>query len=103
MIGTGQQSINIPEQCSAYSWTASYTRELLVVHSLYHSIFYVVRSRDFSAAIGRVIPDWKTKENKSLLTYQLHFSVYVFYMYIMLYFYYSDVLDIGIYIFEEDI
>lgn len=41
------------ETCSNYGWAASYARELFVFHSIYHSVFYVARSRDFAAAISR--------------------------------------------------
>lgn len=39
------------EQCSRYRWASSYSRELLVAHSIYQSIFYMTRSKDFSAAL----------------------------------------------------
>jgi len=42
----------VMEECSNYQWGVWYTKELLIIHSIYQSIFYLVRSKDFSAAIG---------------------------------------------------
>jgi len=37
----------VVENCGNYGWAASYNRELFVIHSVYHSVFYAIRSRDF--------------------------------------------------------
>ena len=43
-----QKSKVIVEQCSPYHWAISYTRFiLLIAHSIYQSICYVIRSKDF--------------------------------------------------------
>ena len=42
----------VMEECSNYEWGVRYTKEFLIIHSIYQSIFYLVRSKDFSAAIG---------------------------------------------------
>ena len=44
------------EQCSPYFWATSYTRLILLIgHSIYQSIFSVIRSKDFSAVLGRAL------------------------------------------------
>jgi len=52
-LSAEETAVALVEQCSQYRWAASYSRELLVAHSIYQSIFYFTRSRDFSAALGR--------------------------------------------------
>jgi len=43
-----QKSKAVVEQCSPYHWAISYTRFiLLIAHSIYQSICYVIRSKDF--------------------------------------------------------
>lgn len=43
----------VMEECINYQWAVWYTKELLIIHSIYQSIFYLVRSKDFSAALSR--------------------------------------------------
>ena len=43
-LHSGQRVV---DHCGNYGWAASYTRELFVIHSVDHSIFYSIRSRDF--------------------------------------------------------
>jgi len=52
-LSAEETALELVEQCSQYRWAASCSRELLVIHSIYQSIFYFTRSRDFSAALGR--------------------------------------------------
>ncbi len=40
------------EQCGRYLWASAYTRGLFLIHSVCHSIFYVIRRRDFIAVLN---------------------------------------------------
>lgn len=53
--GEEKQSEAVVEQCSSYYyWAITYTRLiLLVAHSIYLSICYVIRSKDLRTALGR--------------------------------------------------
>ncbi len=46
------KSGTVTSDCETIGWAASYTRALIVLHSIYHLFFYVIRSRDFAAALS---------------------------------------------------
>ena len=53
-LSADETTVMLYEQCSRYEWASSYTREILVAHSIYQSVFYFMQiSKDFSAALGR--------------------------------------------------
>jgi len=50
----GKPEASAVGQCSPYYWAISYTRLiLLIAHSIYQSICYVIRSKDLRAALGQ--------------------------------------------------
>jgi len=51
-IGEEETTEPLVGQCSRYYWTTTYTRLILLIgHSLYQSVCYVTRSKDFSSAL----------------------------------------------------